>query len=61
MSEIPHIGFIVAAYAVTAVVMLAMAIAVVLDGRAQRRLLAKLETRSEARPAEPSASGDFAA
>ncbi len=47
MSAIPHIGFIVAAYAVTTVVMLAMVVTVVLDGRALRRLLAKLETRAE--------------
>ena len=58
MSEIPHLGFIVAAYAVTAVVMLAMILFVVLDGRAQRRLLAKLESRSGAGRAGVSASED---
>ena len=61
MSGIPHFGFIVAAYAVTVVVMLAMVIAVLLDGRAQRRLLAKLETRSGAHRAGAAAPGDGSA
>lgn len=43
MSEIPHIGFIVAAYAVTAVVLLGAIAAVLVDGRRQTRLLAALE------------------
>ncbi|HEX4767605.1 MAG TPA: heme exporter protein CcmD [Lichenihabitans sp.] len=61
MSGIPHLGFIVAAYAVTTLVMLAMIIAVVLDGRAQRRLLAKLEARSGVRRAGSAAPGDGSA
>ncbi len=43
MSDVPHIGFIVAAYAVTAVVLLGLVAAILVDGRAQRRLLAQLE------------------
>ena len=39
----PHLGFIVAAYALTAVVLNGLVSAIVLDGRAQRRALARLE------------------
>ncbi len=45
MSDIDHIGFILAAYGVTAVVLVAMIAAVLLDGRAQRRILARIEGR----------------
>jgi heme exporter protein D len=40
-----HTGFIVAAYAATAIVLVAMVLWVVLDGRAQQRRLADLEAR----------------
>ena len=40
-----HAGFIVAAYAVTAVVLAAMVAWIIFDGRAQRRRLADLEAR----------------
>lgn len=49
MSEVQHLGFIVAAYAVTAMVLSGMVAAVLLDGRAQRRLLARLEDRRSPR------------
>lgn len=41
----PHTGFIVAAYAATAVVLATLVLWVVLDGRAQRRRLADLNAR----------------
>jgi heme exporter protein D len=41
----PHTGFIVAAYAVTAVVLVALVVWVVLDGRMQRLRLDDLEAR----------------
>ena len=40
-----HAGFIVAAYGVTAVVLVALVLWVAIDGRAQRRRLADLEAR----------------
>lgn len=40
-----HTGFIVAAYAITAVAFAGMVAAVLLDYRAQRRQLARLERR----------------
>ena len=40
-----HAGFIVAAYATTAVVILVLIVWTVADGRAQRRRLADLEAR----------------
>lgn len=40
-----HDGFIVAAYGVTAVVLVALVLWVAIDGRAQRRRLADLEAR----------------
>ena len=43
MIEIPHIGFIVAAYAVTTLVLVGAAVAILLDGRALRRALARME------------------
>ena len=51
MSDIPHLGFILAAYAVTTILLAATVVAVILDGRAQRRTLARLEraTRTEGR------------
>ena len=51
MSDIPHLGFIVAAYALTTVLLAGTVIAVILDGRTQRRTLARLErvTRTQDR------------
>jgi heme exporter protein D len=43
---VPHIGFILAAYAVTAFVLLGLGAAVLLDGRGLRRALAGLEARA---------------
>ncbi|RYC30839.1 heme exporter protein CcmD [Lichenibacterium minor] len=46
MSAIPHIGSIVAAYAVTAVVLGGTVAAVLLDRRSLRRTLERLEARA---------------
>ena len=43
MSEIPHIGFIVAAYLVAAVAILAMIGAIVVDYRRLSRALSRLD------------------
>lgn len=43
MSDIPHIGFIVAAYLVTAIVILAMISAIVVDYRRLSRALRRLD------------------
>ena len=43
MTEVPHLGFILAAYSVTALVLGGTALAVLMDGRALRRQLARLE------------------
>lgn len=56
MSLGPHADFILAAYAVAAVVIGAMIAWVVLDFRAQRRALADLETRGVTRRSERAAS-----
>ena len=45
IAEGAHAGFIVAAYLVTAAVLAAIVVWVVLDGRAQRRRIADLEAR----------------
>jgi heme exporter protein D len=45
----PHAAFIVAAYASTAAVVIALALWVLLDYRAQRRTLAALEERGVTR------------
>ena len=50
MSAIPHLGFIVAAYGVTVLVLGGTVLAIVLDGRTQKRALARLE-RANIRPA----------
>ena len=52
MSDVPHIGFIVAAYAITALVLLGTIAAVLVDGRRQTRLLSRLE-----RPADWQSGG----
>ena len=60
MSAIPHLGFIVAAYGVTVLVLGATVLAIVLDGRTQKRLLARLEAAAPGRrPAGPR-TGDAA-
>ena len=43
MSEVPHIGFIVAAYLVTAIAILAMIGAIVVDYRRLSRALSRLD------------------
>ena len=48
----PHVDFIVAAYAIAALVLLSMIGWVVLDHRAQKRQLAKLETQGVTRRSE---------
>jgi len=48
----PHIDFIVAAYAIAALVLLSMIGWVVLDHRAQKLKLAKLETQGVTRRSE---------
>jgi heme exporter protein D len=54
--ELPaHAAFIIAAYAATIVVMIALIAWVVADYRAQRRMLADLEARGIARKARSSA------
>ena len=45
IAEGAHAGFILAAYAVTAVVLVGMVAWIVLDGRSQRRRIADLESR----------------
>jgi heme exporter protein D len=56
-----HGGFILAAYAVTVVILAGMFLWIILDGRAQKRRLAELEARgirrrSAAAPSKPAAS-----
>ncbi|MBN8994160.1 MAG: heme exporter protein CcmD [Rhizobiales bacterium] len=48
-----HGGFILAAYAVTAVVLAGMLLWMLLDGRAQKRRLAELEARGVRRRSAP--------
>lgn len=48
----PHAGFILASYAAVAVVLGGLALAVVLDHRAQKRALADLEQRGAGRRPE---------
>ena len=43
MSDIPHVGFIVAAYLVTAIAILAMIGAIVVDYRRLTRALSRLD------------------
>ncbi len=45
IAEGAHLGFIVAAYAVTAVVLVGIVAWIVVDGRSQRRRIADLEAR----------------
>ncbi len=53
MAAVDHFGFIVAAYATSAAVVLAVVAWVMLDYRAQRRALADLERRGFARRSGP--------
>lgn len=50
-----HAGFIIAAYAVTALVLAGMLLAILLDYRAQRRSLASLTERLDQRKGAPPA------
>jgi heme exporter protein CcmD len=50
MTDIPHLGFIVAAYGIAAVVVAAMIAAILLDYRDLSARLAKLETRRDEPP-----------
>ncbi len=52
----PHAGFIIASYLVTVVVIVAMVVWIVIDGRLQRRRLAELEARGIRRRSERGAS-----
>ncbi len=52
MMSVPHIGFIVAAYAVTTVVVGGLVVAALLDGRALRRALKALDARGAGRRTE---------
>ncbi len=51
MTEVlgPHAGFILAAYLAAAVILGGLAVAILLDRRAQRRALAALEERGAGR------------
>lgn len=49
MSGVDHIGFIVAAYAVTAGAIGLMIIALLVDNRTQKRLLARFGTKPDDR------------
>ena len=46
MSAVPHLGFIVAAYALTTLVVGGLLVAALLDRRALRRALAALDARA---------------
>lgn len=45
MSDIPHLGFIIAAYTVTALTLMGAIAVLIQDRRAQTRLLARLAPR----------------
>ena len=53
MEAVNHFGFIAAAYAAAAAVVLALIAWVMIDYRAQRRALADLERRGFSRRSEP--------
>jgi heme exporter protein D len=57
MNAANHIGFIVAAYAAAVAVVSILLAWVTLDYRAQRRMLADLETRGVTRRSAPARSG----
>jgi heme exporter protein D len=50
----PHAGFIIAAYAMAAMIVLALLVWVITDHRAQRRILARLERQGVTRRASRS-------
>ena len=50
MSGVDHLGFIVAAYAVTAGAIGLMIVALLLDSRVQKRLLARFGTKLNDQP-----------
>ena len=50
MTGVDHLGFIVAAYGVTAVSLVATVAAMVMDSRAQKRLLARFAPGERERP-----------
>ena len=50
MSGVDHLGFIVAAYGVTAVTLLATIVVLVVDNRAQKRALRRFGPRDGAEP-----------
>ena len=45
MSDIPHVGFIIAAYGVTTICLIGTVVVLLIDGRAQKRLLARFSDR----------------
>ena len=49
----PHFGFVVAAYAIAALVIVGMIAAVLADYRAQSRALSRLEAARSRRPVAP--------
>ena len=57
MEAVDHLGFIVAAYAAAAAVVIALVAWVALDYYAQRRALADLERRGFSRRSEPVQAG----
>ncbi len=54
----PHAGFILAAYGLAAVIVLALTLWVILDGRAQKKRLADLEARGVRRRSGRRATSD---
>jgi heme exporter protein D len=53
MDAVNHLGFIVAAYAVTAIIVAALIAWVMLDYRAQQRTLAEFDKRGVSRRSTP--------
>lgn len=47
MSDVPHLGFIIAAYAVTALTLLGAIAVLIKDRRDQQQLLARLAPRDD--------------
>jgi heme exporter protein CcmD len=50
VNDIPHLGFIIAAYGIAAVVVAAMIVAILVDYRDLTARLAKFETRRDEPP-----------
>jgi heme exporter protein D len=57
MTATPHIGFIVASYAATVVIVGILIAWIMLDYRAQRRILADLDKRGVTRRSTPTQAG----